>query len=109
MLLIGDSCPRLSSGRRSRLFLFYLCCLCCYLASTTKPSTVPLPSPPSAAPLHSSLDHPDQTRRCPPPEFPPPPAPHRPLCGARRRHPLRCDKSDGVGCESPPTAAFCAA
>src|SRR6266478_6426117 len=74
-----------------------------------RPSTAPLPSPPSAAPLHSYLDRHYRTRRCPPPEFPRQPAPRRPPCRAPPRHLLRCGKSTGVGCESQLIASFCAA
>src|SRR5271166_6056423 len=45
----------------------------------------PLPSPPSAAPVHSCLDRRYRTRRCPPPEFLPRPAPRRPRYPAPRR------------------------
>src|SRR5258708_6935294 len=80
-----------------------------YLAAAARPSTAPLPSPPSAAPLHSSLDPRHRTRRCPPPKFPRPPAPHRPLYRALRRHLLRCGSSARVGRESQLIASFCAA
>src|SRR5271156_1326798 len=77
------------------------------------PSAAPLPSLPSAAPLHSSLDHPSldhryRTPRCLPPGFLRPPAPHRPLSRAPPRHPLQCGRSAGVGCESQLIAASCA-
>src|ERR1700730_12355421 len=91
----------LSTVRRAKRWLFLS-------AAADRPSTSPLPKPPSAVPPHSSLDRRYRTRRCPPPEFPRPPAPHRLSCRAPPRHLLRCGRSVRVGCESPLTAAFCA-
>src|SRR5258706_7884065 len=78
-------------------------------AAAPKPSASPLPKPPSAAPPHSSLDPHYRTRRCPPPKFPRPRAPHRPRRRVPPRRLLRCGRSARVGCESPLIAAFCAA
>src|SRR6266851_947107 len=78
-------------------------------AAKTKLSRARLPLPPSAAFLHSFLDHRFRTRRCPPPEFLRPPAPRHLPYRAQSRHLLRCGSLARVDCESQPSGAFCAA
>src|SRR5437660_7797799 len=67
-----------------------------------------LQSPPSAEPAHSFLDPHSRTRRCPPPEFPRPPVPHRQPCRAICRHPPRYGSAVAVPREFRLSAAFCA-
>src|SRR5579864_371657 len=73
------------------------------------PSAAQIPSPLSADPAHSFLDHHDRTRRCLPPEFRLRPGPRRLRSQARPRHLLRCGRPVRADSEFPLTAAFCAA